>query len=258
VQGLIIYDVVAQDFYGVSIPKNRKNEIHIRPVEKLLDTIISLDNSPLTNSRDLSRRLVGRCHHYARLLVAILRAKGIPARSRCGFAAYFNPGSFEDHSVCEYWNTKEKRWLLVDAQLDEVWQKKLHINFDIYEVPHNQFIVAADAWTSCRTGKADPQKFGISFNNLHGLWFIAVSLVHDVAVLNKKEVLQWDTWGAQPKPDEQLNEDQLSYFDKLAALTCEPDKFHSTLLQLYEQDERLRVPSTVFNTLLQREEAINP
>jgi hypothetical protein len=85
-----------------------------------------------------------------------------------------------------------------------------------------------------------------------------LKFLHDVAVLNKKEVLQWDTWGAQPKPHEQLNEEQLSYFDKLAALTYEPDKFHSTLLQLYEQDEWLRVPSTVFNTLLQQEEAINP
>src|SRR6516165_7569409 len=37
-------------------------------------------------------------------------------------------GSFEDHWVCEYWNGAEERWVLVDAQLDELQQAKhLHI-----------------------------------------------------------------------------------------------------------------------------------
>jgi transglutaminase-like putative cysteine protease len=51
----------------------------------------------------------GRCNSYALMLVSMLRANGVPARSRCGFGAYFNPPKFEDHWVCEYWNADRRR-----------------------------------------------------------------------------------------------------------------------------------------------------
>ena len=54
--------------------------------------------------------------------------------------------------------------------------------------------------------------------NRRGLWFIAEDLVRDVAALNKMEMLPWDVWGAQPKPDEQLDDDHLAFFDKPATL----------------------------------------
>jgi hypothetical protein len=60
-------------------------------------------------------------------LIAALRAKGIPARGRCGFGAYFNPPFFEDHWVCEYWDADKERWILVDTQFDEVWREKLNV-----------------------------------------------------------------------------------------------------------------------------------
>lgn len=49
------------------------------------------------------------------LTVALLRAGGIPARARCGFTAYFVPGWYDDHWVAEYWDTSERRWIMVDA-----------------------------------------------------------------------------------------------------------------------------------------------
>ena len=76
--------------------------------------------------------------------------------------------------------------------------------------------------------KTDPAKFGIGFVNLRGLWYIAGNLVRDVAALNKMEMLPWDVWGAQSRPDEELNDDQLAFFDRIAALTREPDARHST------------------------------
>jgi hypothetical protein len=59
-----------------------------------------------------------------------------------------------------------------------------------------------------------------------------------------------------PQPDEQLSEDQLAYFDHLAELTRDPDAAFDDLLRAYEGDERLRVPKTVFNAVLQRPEAV--
>ena len=123
-------------------------------------------------------------------------------------------------------------------------------------MPRERFLVAADAWRKCRAGDADPSKFGIEFAGLRGLWFIAGSLVRDMAALNKMEMLPWDVWGAQPHPNQVLDDKQLAFFDHLATITADPDAAFDELRESYEKDERLRVPATVFNALLNRPEAI--
>ncbi|HEY7637727.1 MAG TPA: transglutaminase domain-containing protein [Gemmatimonadales bacterium] len=255
VQGLAIHEFAA-DWYGVSIPGERRDESHIRPVERMLERIFALDRRPLTAARPPEKRLIGVCHHFMLLLVAMLRAKGVPVRGRRGFGAYFNPGSFEDHVVCEYWHAAERRWALADPQFDEVWRERLKIDHDVLDVPRDRFLVAADAWARCRTGSADPKRFGIIKGNLRGSWFIAGNLVHDVATLNKMELLQWDMWGAMPRPNQSLGEDEAGFFDDLAALTRTPDTSFEQLRQRYQEDERLRVPATVFNALHNRREAV--
>jgi hypothetical protein len=127
---------------------------------------------------------------------------------------------------------------------------------DILDVPRDRFLVAADAWDRCRKGQGDPSKFGIHFTGLRGLWFIAGSLVRDVAALNKMEMLPWDVWGAQPRPDEPLDDERLRFFDQLAALAGAPESAFAKLRRLYEGDGRLRVPATVFNALLNRSESV--
>jgi len=62
--------------------------------------------------------------------------------------------------------------------------------------------------------------------------------------------------GAQPRPNEPLDDNQLAFFDKLVALTRAPDTAFTELRGLYADDERLRAPATVFNALLNRSEAI--
>ncbi len=255
-QGLGIYDVVAASFYGCTIPGERMSEIHLRSMEEMLERLLALDDQPLSVARPVNQRLACRCHNFTRFLVAMLRAKGVPARARCGFGAYFNPPYFEDHWVCEYWNAAEARWVLVDPQLDDVWQEKLKPDFDIFDVPRDRFLIAGDAWAQCRAGKADAAKFGIVFANLRGVWFIAGNLIRDVAALNNMEMLPWDVWGAMPRPDEPLNDDQLEFFDRLAALTHAPDSSFAELRTLYADDDRLRVPATVFNAVLNRPEAV--
>jgi hypothetical protein len=207
VQGVTLHEYVAGDLYGFRIPDARKRESHIRSAEELLNRILALDARPLSVARPVDKRLIGVCRHFAVLLAAMLRAKGIPARVRCGFGTYFNPGYFEDHVVCEIWNAAKRRWLLADPQFDEVWRKALEIDHDVLDVPRDRFLIAADAWALCRAGKADPQKFGIFKGDLRGLWFIAGNLVHDVAALNKMELLRWDAWCAMPRPGQPLSDD---------------------------------------------------
>ena len=255
IQGLAIHQYMASA-YGFQVPEKRKEESHLRQAEALLDRILALDGRPLSAARSPDKRVVGVCHHFALLLTTLLRAKGVPARYRCGFGAFFNAPYFEDHVVCEYWSAEQSRWILVDCQLDDVWRKALKFTFDPLDVPSDQFIVAADAWTQCRAGKADPGKFGIFVGDLRGLWFIAASLIRDVAALNKMEMLPWDGWGAMPHPGQQLDSGQLAFFDRLAAMTAAPDASFDMLRSIYGKDERVRVPKTVFNALLSRVETI--
>lgn len=255
VQGLAIHQYAAS-YYDVTVPEARKRESHLRPVEAILSQILALEGWPLAEARPPEKRVVGVCHHFALLLVAMLRAHGIPARYRSGFGSYFNAPYFEDHVVCEYWDAGKGRWALADPQFDEKWRTGAKIDHDVLDVPRDRFLVAADAWSKCRAGKADPSKFGIFAGDLRGLWFIAGSLVRDLAGLNKVEMLPWDCWGAIPQPNEQLSEDQFDFFDRLAELTRDPDASFDELRRLYESDERLRVPKTVFNAVLQRPEAV--
>jgi Transglutaminase-like superfamily len=256
VQGLAVHEYVASDFYGFAIPERRKSESHIRSTEQILDRIFALNSRPLVVPRDVEERLVGVCHHFVVLLTAMLRAKGVPARARYGFGAYFNPGFFEDHSICEYWNAAESRWVLADPQFDDVWRQRLRISHDVLDVPRDRFLVGADAWAKCRAGETDASKVGIFRGGLRGMWFIAGVLLRDLAALNKMEMLQWDVWGAMPRPDESMSDEQLAFFDQVAALTRDPDESFGELRSLYETDDGLRVPPAVFNAVLNRPQAI--
>jgi hypothetical protein len=197
---------------------------------------------------------VGNCRHFTVLTVAMLRAKGVPARARCGFGAYFNQGRFEDHWVCEYWNAGEARWILVDAQIDALQQAKLKPDFDVLDVPRNRFLIAGDAFAQCRAGETDPSSFGIF--DMRGLWFITGNLLRDVAALNNMEMLPWDGWGMMPGPQGKLRDDQLALLDRLAAITQAPDASFAELRRLYEGEEGVRVPATVFNWVLNRPETV--
>ena len=135
------------------------------------------------------------------LSLAIFRHHGVPARGRGGFAAYFNPGKFEDHWVCEFWKADERAggrcWT---AELDDVFLRHIAIRHDIHDVPRDQFLTASDAWRKCRSGELDPTLFGIEFYQLRGLWFIAGCLMRDLATLNGFEILPWDVWDPSRSP----------------------------------------------------------
>jgi hypothetical protein len=254
VQGLVLHEFTASAMHGAAIAPERRFESHLRSVPRMLDRLQALDDRPLHEARPPSLRLVGVCHHFALLLAAMLRAQAIPVRARWGFGAWFNPPFFEDHVLCEVWQQQRQRWLLVDAQLDEVWQRQPTVDFDVLDVPRDRFITAADAWVSCREGRMEPGRFGIFEGNRRGLWFIAGCLIKDVVALVKDETLPWDVFGAMPAPGQAIDADQLRLFDQLAALTRSPDDSLQQLRRLAEADERVRVPEMVFNAMLGRTE----
>lgn len=248
VQGLLVHEHIT-DAYGIAPPPERRGESHVRAVEGMLAAIAARDPRPLSAPRDAQDRYICVCRSFTLLLVTILRHQGVPARARCGFGAYFEAGKFYDHWVAEYWNAEEKRWVMVDSQVDDLQRRMFGVTIDTLDVTRDQFLVGGDAWRLCRAGKEDPRNFGIL--DMHGLWFIASNLIRDVAALNNREMLPWDVWGAMRLKDEELD---LGFLDRLAELTHDPDRHFAALRAAYA-DPRIAVPHTVFNAVLQRPEA---
>ncbi len=246
VQGVTIH-VFWTERYGFKAPPERMSEVQLRWMEKRLARTLELDAHPLTEVRSIERKLLGNCRDHSLLLVSMLRHQGIPARARCGFAAYFLPDHFEDHWVVEYWDQEQARWVLVDAQLDELQRDVLKIDFDVLDVPRDQFIVAGKAWQMCRSGKHDADKFGIF--DMHGLGFVRGNLVRDVASLNKMELLPWDCWGVILK--ESLDDpDDLAALDEAASLSAGDVPDFDALRSRYESDPRFHVQGKLLSYVM--------
>jgi hypothetical protein len=243
VQGVTLH-VFWAERYGYAIPPARQGEVQLRTVPRRLARTLELDPRPLTEPRPVDKRLIGNCRDFSVLLTALLRHQGLPARARCGFGAYFLPNHFEDHWVAEYWNETQNRWILVDAQLDQHQSQALKIAFDPLDVPRDQFIVGGRAWQMCRSGRYDPETFGIF--DMHGLGFVRGNLVRDVASLNKVELLPWDCWGIIL--EESLDEAAgLSLLDSVAGLSAGDVPEFEALQATYENDPRLRMEGSLLS-----------
>jgi hypothetical protein len=249
VQGLLVYDVVAQPFYGVELSPDQAEAIHERDTTRLLAIIRAMDGRPLDEARPASSRVGARCHTFSRLTVAFLRAAGVPARARCGFGTYFRPEWFEDHWVAEYWNAADDRWQIVDAQIDATWRQMISFGGDPLAITATEFVSAGHAWRAWRSGTLDADRFGLSGINEHGAHWIAGNLRLDLASLNKVEMLPWDVWGTRWGPDEQPTEAQFRLFDAVADVTIDPDARFGDLRSRYESDDSLRMDGSVFNAV---------
>ena len=252
-QGVLVHEHLT-GLYGFELPDGRRDSVHLRRAEQLLQRISAEDGRPLTVARPAPARVAGICRHFTVLVVTMLRAQGTPARARCGFGGYFTEGRFEDHWVCEY--RDDGRWVLVDAQIDGRQRQLFGIDFDVTDVPRDRFLIAGDAWAAFRRGDADPSVFGLSQINEAGDWWIASNLVRDAAALDNLELLPWDAWGAMPGPNDKIDEELAGLFDRLAALTQAPDANLAGLQALVRGDDRLRVPAAVHNYARQRYETI--
>ncbi|HEV7964380.1 MAG TPA: transglutaminase domain-containing protein [Actinoplanes sp.] len=246
VQGLLIHEFWVGT-YGVTLAEEERDRVNLRRVEQVLDAIVGRDDRPLDVPRVPAERIATNCRGFSVMAVAVLRARGVPARARCGFGAYFKDGWFEDHWVVEYW---AGGWKLLDAQIDETQRAELKLDFDLTDVPRDKFLIAGDAWARVRAGTADPSRFGLTSIQEAGDWWIAANLMRDAAALDNVELLPWDVWGAMPEPAGTVD---VALFDELAAATAGPSMAEVRRLMA---DERLRVPGEVFNVQHRRKEAL--
>jgi len=247
-QGLCIHYMEGAK-YGFEISEDRLQEVDTRYVDKILARITELDDRPLTGPRPPEKRFIGCCRDTTTLFCTMARHQGIPARARVGFATYFaesGPGFNDSHELAELWDSNEKRWRLVDPGLDELTIQGNNIQFDVCDVPRDQFLVAGKAWQLCRADIADPNRFGFSgFADMKGLWFIRANLISDLAAQNKMELLLWDTWGLMMKDIEKQTDDEWQLLDKVATLTqAGNDAFHE-MQAIYEDEIGMKVPGII-------------
>jgi hypothetical protein len=239
---------------------------------------LELDDRSLAIPRSPENRVIACCREFATLFCAILRSKGIPSRSRCGFATYFNPEYYEDHWICEYWGGTH--WIRVDPQIDPIQQSILQdffiksanddtkeriILFNPLQLTERDFLVAGEAWLECRKNGNNPEKFGIGcdpkkfgLETLHGLWFIRGNLLRDFAALNKIETvpylirigsgLSWEPWRLISAKDEDLSENDWTLLDKIAELSLNVDKSFDDILRMYNENKDLQVPEEIIKS----------
>lgn len=256
VQGLLIYDLVAEPVYGIDLRDEQADAIHERYTDRLIDLARGIDARPLTERRKPANRIGARCHAYSRLTVAFLRAAGVPARARCGFSAYATAGWLEDHWVAEYWNASDNTWVMVDSQLDKLWRELFGFSGDHLALTPDEFVTAGHAWQTWRRGDLDAGRCGLTSIDEHGAHWIAGNLRLDFASLNKVEMLPWDVWGERWKPGEDPTDAQLELFDGIAALTVDPDGRFDDMQHRYRRDDRLRMDGSVYNVFRDRTETV--
>jgi len=237
VQGLVV-SLPWEDAYDLNTPQERQREIYLRTVPEMLKRILELDPSSLVVQRPLEKRKVSLCRDFAVLLVSMLRNQDVPARVRVGFAGYYRAKipRYWDHRIAEYWNEEQNRWVLVDAMTDEPMLERLRFKIDPLNVDgSSQFLLAGDVWQRCRAGKADPQEFGDSPDDL-GMSPIRYALLHDFDYLNKNELVGFDAWHELiSKPGNEVAEEDRRLLDEIAETTCQGDSQFNALRNLYQR-----------------------
>lgn len=235
VQGLVVHVHMA-GFYGVELTPEREWETQTRAAHDVVRLLLERDPRPLAEARPPADRFPGNCRHLSTLTVALLRRAGIPSRTRCGFAGYFEPGKWVDHWVVEHWDGE--RWVTLDAQVDSRQRELFGLEADPADLPPGFFLRAGEAWQRCRSGEEDGERFGIL--DMWGRWFIPSNVARDLAALNKVEVLPWDGWGdGLAGPDDPPD----ALVDEVAGLTLSDDL--AAIRERYASDPDLRVPSRV-------------
>lgn len=236
VQGVLMHHSVA-DLYHVQLNGQRNQENRLRTISQRLENIVSLGGGPLVVSRPASERQVGNCRDFTLLLVSSLRQKGVPARSRAGFAKYLDPdGPFWlTHWVAEVWDSRQERWRLVDAQIDAAQRDYYEVKANTLDLKQNvDFSFGGQVWEGCRKGQLKPLLYRYS-GHYKGMPSVRGQLLHDFDNLNRYELSAYDALDQLAgRPESQLSVEDKALLDKIGRLTSDADRNLEEILRLHE------------------------
>lgn len=222
-----------------SYPKHRfknEDELYITAVS-MIAGILRLDEKGFIQNRDVTKRITVSCRQASVLFSAILKAKGIPCRSRAGYMDFGDTGeSYMEHWVNEYWNSKEQRWVLVDA--DGYYEYENRFGYSQFDLPRRKFVTASEVWLGLRKGTLD-KKIDMFVSDL--LQGACEYLFMDFHALMNNEIF----YSYQPlylrKGLESVSEAKLRELDLLAELLENPDENIVQIEELWNNNEDLFV-----------------
>ncbi|MCI9077460.1 MAG: transglutaminase domain-containing protein [Lachnospiraceae bacterium] len=226
-------------YYGkfALYPKNRfknEDELYITAVS-MIAGILRLDGAGFTKNRDVTKRITVSCRQASVLFSAILKAKGIPCRSRAGFMDFGDEGdSYMEHWVNEYWDFKENRWVLADV--DGYYEYEWRFGYSQFDLPRRKFVTASEAWLGLRNNTLNKKLDVFSPDSLEG---VCEYLFMDFHALMNNEIF----YSYQPlylrNGIQALNESELCELDYLAELLAEPDKNMEQIEYLHATNEKM-------------------
>lgn len=235
---------------GHILPSDTRDDINLRWVERLLETDQDRHVAPLTVPRDATARAQGCCRDHTLLCVSALRAHGIPARSRVGFAGYFIAGWHHDHVIVEVWVGGQ--WQRFDPELgDPTPDVTTPTDMAWSSAQGRGFVSAANAWLAHRRGEIDPETFGVdpSIPVHRGPQFLFNEVIIEIAHRFGDELLLWDGWGRMGEPGTPVSDDDASWVDRVAELLAAADEGDSDaehrVLEQYRRDDGLHPGTTV-------------
>ncbi len=191
----------------------------LRPVRKVLDAVVALDDTDWRRPRAAGRRLVVDCRSVAVLVTAVLREHGVPARRRFGFAGYLTPSHWQSHVVCEY--AHAGGWTRTDPDLAR------------FALAQEEFLDATQAW---RFSPQEQERFGYGpAPEMRGRWTVRWELLRDLAALTGFEPLTSDGWGVVKR----AGDGEPAVFERIAAVSTRADRL------ALAQDPDVAVPRVI-------------
>ena len=247
---LVFHYRAGGDFAENGVPAERAAEIHTRYAGAMLGLLLERGEPSLARDRVPADQVVGCCRDATVLFVSLARHKGFAARARVGFASYLTPGWMLDHVIAEVWDEAAGRWRLIEPEMSSAWTPSVNGRaVDWLDVANDQFVTGPRAWQAVRAGTDDPARYVVApeldVPVLRGLTYVAHNVIHDLAALNRTEMLLWDGWGVQleqgPGP---VSPDDAALLDEISAATADPG-LSAEAVAAFAGRDGLRVPATV-------------
>jgi formylglycine-generating enzyme required for sulfatase activity len=231
-------------YYSEQIPEERWNELGNYPtVQSILKGLVTYDSRGLVNDRKPEHRLILGCREYAILLASVLKYRDIPARVRFGHARYLIPGFHASHTICEVWNKKETRWMLVDPGLGMV------------DFSKDEFDFSYDAWLRLQKKEIDPAIYG-NPGHYTGIISIVGKICPDLASLlgNEYTLYQYAPILEYAFNNNQLPANQIKILNEISELMKSPDTGNlSKLQEIYNNTPEIQITKTFAGDLVKLE-----
>ncbi len=227
------------DMTKVSITRLNYEEDYFPTAQSMIAELLR-KNPDYSINRKAEDKIHITCRGQAILLASILKAKGVPARVRSGFAPYIRyDGISYDHWITEYYDEREKRWKLVDADEHCLNSK---IEFDLNDIPYDKFIFGANAYLGLRDGSINQENILFASNPVTiGMKAALRALFYDFHSLMNNEIIFLHIPRYIKANNFKLSGEEYKELDYLARLMLEPNKNFKELKYIWENNLKYRM-----------------